>query len=63
MISVILKALQLGGMEVVDRIKLVRPDNQSLFKDTNGLFRSKTQIQAYEADGSGNVAKRCGRRQ
>ena len=44
-------------MEVVDRIKLVRPDNQSLFKDTNGLFRSKNPDQAYEADAAVTLLK------
>ncbi|MCG6344922.1 flagellar basal-body rod protein FlgF [Vibrio fluvialis] len=40
------------AMEIVDRIKLVRPDNQSLFKDVNGLFRAKDPNAAYDADGS-----------
>lgn len=38
------------AMEVVDRIKLVRLDNQSLFKDVNGLFRSKDPNTAYDAN-------------
>ncbi len=38
------------AMEVVDRIKLVRLDNQSLFKDVNGLFRSKDPNAAYDAN-------------
>ncbi|MBY7852809.1 flagellar basal-body rod protein FlgF [Vibrio fluvialis] len=40
------------AMEIVDRIKLVRPDNQSLFKDVNGLFRTKDPNAAYDADAS-----------
>ncbi|MBY7808204.1 flagellar basal-body rod protein FlgF [Vibrio fluvialis] len=40
------------AMEIVDRIKLVRPDNQSLFKDVNGLFRAKDPNAAYDADAS-----------
>ncbi|MBY8231083.1 flagellar basal-body rod protein FlgF [Vibrio fluvialis] len=40
------------AMEFVDRIKLVRPDNQSLFKDVNGLFRAKDPNAAYDADAS-----------
>ncbi|MBY7948395.1 flagellar basal-body rod protein FlgF [Vibrio fluvialis] len=40
------------AMEIVDRIKLVRPDNQSLFKDVNGLFRAKDSNAAYDADAS-----------
>ncbi|MBY8000415.1 flagellar basal-body rod protein FlgF [Vibrio fluvialis] len=40
------------AMEIVDRIKLLRPDNQSLFKDVNGLFRAKDPNAAYDADAS-----------
>ncbi|MBY7982978.1 flagellar basal-body rod protein FlgF [Vibrio fluvialis] len=40
------------AMEIVDRIKLVRRDNQSLFKDVNGLFRAKDPNAAYDADAS-----------
>ncbi|WGY47636.1 flagellar basal-body rod protein FlgF [Vibrio sp. ABG19] len=38
------------AMEIVDRIKLVKPDNQSLYKDVNGLFRAKDPNVAYDAD-------------
>ncbi|MGO1297176.1 MAG: flagellar basal-body rod protein FlgF [Vibrio sp.] len=38
------------AMEAVDRIKLVRPDDRTLFKDTNGLFRSKTPNTEFQAD-------------
>lgn len=38
------------AMEIVDRIKLVKPDNQSLYKDVNGLFRAKDPNAAYDAD-------------
>ncbi|EKO3987465.1 flagellar basal-body rod protein FlgF [Vibrio fluvialis] len=40
------------AMEIVDRIKLVRPNNQSLFKDVNGLFRAKDPNAAYDTDAS-----------
>ncbi|RJX71626.1 flagellar basal body rod protein FlgF [Vibrio sinensis] len=49
-ISVVPQGAPADAIEVVDRIKLSRPDNQSLFKDVNGLFRSKTPNTAYEAD-------------
>ena len=39
-------------LKVVDRIKLVRPDDKDLFKDTNGLFRLKTPNASYQADSS-----------
>jgi len=38
------------AMEIVDRIKLVKPDNQSLYKDVNGLFRAKDPNATYDAD-------------
>lgn len=49
-ISVVPQGAPADAIEVVDRIKLSRPDNQSLFKDVNGLFRSKNPNAAYEAD-------------
>ncbi len=49
-ISVVPQGAPADAIEIVDRIKLTRTDNQSLFKDTNGLFRSKTPNAAYEAD-------------
>ncbi|AQM19032.1 flagellar basal-body rod protein FlgF [Vibrio anguillarum] len=45
------------AMEVVGRIKLVRPNNQSLYKDTNGLFRAKDPNAAFEADASVKLLK------
>ncbi len=42
-------------MQAVARIKLVKTDNRSLFKDTNGLFRHKDPNQDYEADASVSV--------
>ena len=39
-----------NAMEVVDRIKLVRPNDRTLFKDVNGLFRSKDPNATYDAD-------------
>lgn len=38
------------AMVIVDRIKLVKPDNRSLFKDINGLFRSKEPEVEYQPD-------------
>ncbi|MGF1754451.1 flagellar basal-body rod protein FlgF [Vibrio makurazakiensis] len=49
-ISVLPQGAPAEELEIAGRIKLVRPDNQTLFKDTNGLFRSKDPEQAYEAD-------------
>ncbi|HFG1718890.1 flagellar basal body rod protein FlgF [Vibrio cholerae] len=40
------------AMEVVDRIKLVRLNDQSLFKDVNGLFRATDPNTQFEADAS-----------
>lgn len=42
-------------MQIVDRIKLVRVDNASLYKDVNGLFRNKELNNVYEADASVKV--------
>jgi len=47
------------AMEVVDRIKLVRPNNQDLYKDVNGLFRAKDPDAAYEADANVKVLTRA----
>ncbi|WP_114767672.1 flagellar basal-body rod protein FlgF [Vibrio rhodolitus] len=49
-ISVVPQGAPADAMEVVDRIKLVRIDNPSLFKDANGLFRAKDPNTAYQAD-------------
>lgn len=49
-ISVLPQGAAGDAMEVVDRIKLVNPANQELYKDTNGLFRSKNPNQQLEAD-------------
>ncbi|MCG7498479.1 flagellar basal body rod protein FlgF [Vibrio sp. Of7-15] len=49
-ISVLEQGAPAEAIEVVDRIKLVQPDNRSLFKDTNGLFRSKDPAAVFEAD-------------
>ncbi|EKO3576448.1 flagellar basal-body rod protein FlgF [Vibrio metschnikovii] len=43
------------AMEIVDRIKLVKPDNRSLFKDINGLFRAKDPNAEYVADATVKV--------
>ena len=49
-ISVVPQGAPADAMEIVDRVKLVRINNQSLFKDVNGLFRAKDPNTAYEAD-------------
>ncbi|EGR0268374.1 flagellar basal-body rod protein FlgF [Vibrio alginolyticus] len=49
-ISVLPQGSPAEEFQAVDRIKLVKPNDQSLFKDTNGLFRHKTPNQPYEAD-------------
>ncbi|WP_162045830.1 flagellar basal-body rod protein FlgF [Vibrio taketomensis] len=49
-ISVVPQGAPANAMEVVDRIKLVQINNQSLFKDANGLFRAKEANTAYEAN-------------
>ncbi|MGF1762799.1 flagellar basal body rod protein FlgF [Aliivibrio kagoshimensis] len=51
-VSVLEQGAPAEAMEEIDRIKLVRPDNRSLFKDTNGLFRSKNPDAEFEADAS-----------
>ncbi|WP_418113966.1 flagellar basal-body rod protein FlgF [Vibrio scophthalmi] len=56
-ISVLPQGAPADAMEVVDRVKLVRIDNQSLFKDVNGLFRAKNPNTAYEADAGVKVLK------
>ena len=49
-ISVVPQGAPADAMEIVDRIKLTGTNNQSLFKDVNGLFRAKDPNAAYEAD-------------
>jgi flagellar basal-body rod protein FlgF len=47
------------AMEIVDRIKLVRPNNQDLYKDVNGLFRAKDPNTAYDADANVKILTRA----
>ncbi|MFV0448960.1 MAG: flagellar basal-body rod protein FlgF [Vibrio sp.] len=47
------------AMEIVDRIKLVRPSNQDLYKDVNGLFRAKDPNAAYDADANVKILTRA----
>jgi flagellar basal-body rod protein FlgF len=49
-ISVLPQGAPANAMEEVDRIKLVRLDNSTLFKDANGLFRSKDPAGQFIAD-------------
>lgn len=49
-ISVLPQGAPAEEMEQIDRVKLVKTDNSTLFKDTNGLFRHKDPNQAYDAD-------------
>ncbi|MGD8121990.1 flagellar basal-body rod protein FlgF [Vibrio sp. TRT 2004] len=51
-ISVVPQGAPADAIEIVDRIKLTSTNNQSLFKDVNGLFRAKDPNAAYEADAS-----------
>nr|WP_086941129.1 flagellar basal-body rod protein FlgF [Thaumasiovibrio occultus] len=51
-ISVLPQGAPADAMEQVDRIKLVRPNNRDLFKDSNGLFRLQDPGQFIEADAS-----------
>ncbi|MGR5500729.1 flagellar basal-body rod protein FlgF [Vibrio sp. DNB22_10_4] len=54
-VSVIPQDAPADEMEVVDRIKLTNTDNRSLFKDTNGLFRSKDPALGFEASAAVQV--------
>ncbi|CED72056.1 flagellar basal body rod protein FlgF [Aliivibrio sp. EL58] len=56
-ISVLEQGAPAEAMAEVDRIKLVRTDNRDLFKDTNGLFRSKNPNNAFQADAGVTVLK------
>jgi flagellar basal-body rod protein FlgF len=49
-ISVLPQGAPADAMEEAGRIKLSRPDQRTLFKDTNGLFRSKQPNAQFEAD-------------
>ncbi len=49
-ISVVPQGAPADAIEIVDRIKLTSTNNQSLYKDVNGLFRSKDPNAAYEMD-------------
>jgi flagellar basal-body rod protein FlgF len=40
-ISVLPKGAPAEAIEVIDRIKLSRPNNRDLYKDSNGLFKAK----------------------
>ncbi|CAH8186965.1 flagellar basal-body rod protein FlgF [Vibrio aestuarianus] len=56
-ISVLPQGAPADAMEIVDRIKLVRPNNQTLYKDTNGLFRAKDPNVVFEADANVKLLK------
>lgn len=49
-ISVVPQGAPADAIEIVDRIKLTKIDNSTLYKDSNGLFRSKDPNAVYEAD-------------
>ncbi len=51
-ISVLPQGAPPDAIEQIDRIKLVKPDNRDLTKDTNGLFKLKNDDPFVEADGS-----------
>lgn len=55
-ISVVPQGAPANAMEIAGRVKLVNPDNSSLYKDSNGLFRSKNnEQQQFAADASVKV--------
>ena len=56
-ISVVPQGAPADAIEIVDRIKLTSTDNRSLFKDINGLFRSKDPNAQYEIDGNVKLRK------
>ncbi|KLV05888.1 flagellar basal body rod protein FlgF [Photobacterium aquae] len=49
-VSVLPQGAPPDAMETIDRIKLVRPNNGDLFKDVNGLFKSKNPGEVFDAD-------------
>lgn len=49
-VSVVPQGAPADALEIVDRIKLTRTNNQDLFKDANGLFRVKDPAMTYDAD-------------
>ncbi|NOH72471.1 flagellar basal body rod protein FlgF [Vibrio pectenicida] len=49
-ISVVPQGAPADAIEIVDRIKLTSTNNRSLYKDVNGVFRSKDPNVAYEMD-------------
>ena len=51
-ISILPQGAPAEAMEVIDRIKLVRPNNQSLFKDMNGVFKAIEPEAQFFADAS-----------
>ncbi|MDW6093574.1 flagellar basal body rod protein FlgF [Vibrio rhizosphaerae] len=51
-VSVIPQGAPADAQEIVGRIKLVRPDNRTLYKDSVGLFRAKTPNTVLNADAS-----------
>ncbi|UXI00599.1 flagellar basal-body rod protein FlgF [Photobacterium sp. TY1-4] len=56
-ISVLPQGAPPEAMEVIDRLKLVRPDHADLRKDANGLFKSKTPNEVFDADAGVTLLK------
>jgi flagellar basal-body rod protein FlgF len=56
-VSVVPQGAPADALEIVDRIKLTNTNNQTLFKDTNGLFRAKDPNQVYQADANVTLLK------
>lgn len=56
-VSVLPQGAPPEAMEVVDRLKLVRPDHADLRKDANGLFKSKTPNEVFDADAGVTLLK------
>lgn len=48
-VSVLPQGAPPDAMEVIDQIKLVKPNHKSLFKDTDGLFKTNVPGETYDA--------------
>ena len=48
-VSVLPQGAPPDAMEAIDQIKLVKPNHKSLFKDTDGLFKSNVPGETYDA--------------
>jgi flagellar basal-body rod protein FlgF len=55
-ISVLPQGAPADALEIVDRIKLSNPEQSTLYKDVNGLFRSKDPNAFFDADANVTIA-------